>query len=173
MLGIILRILIVMVVFLSGVLFGNIFMPKKQLEHTSIINIGEPKTSLNLKRELDIETALNALIQSEKALANTATEQNPHADTVKKVLLLQFYKAAKADYELEILKTQNPAHNRDGFTKIRDNYLKIKKQIETIFPLEKKDTAQSISLYENTKEELEELPISDNDLPDVKTAVKP
>jgi hypothetical protein len=154
MLGIILRILIVIVAFLSGVLFGNIFMPKKQLEHTSIINIGEPKTSLNLNRELDIETALNVLMQSEKAPANIAAEQNTSADIMKKILLLQFYKAAKADYELEILKMQNSAYNRDGFTKIRDNYLRIKKQLETIFPPEKKDMVASISSDENEKEEL-------------------
>jgi hypothetical protein len=137
MLGIILRLLIVIAVFLAGALAGNILMPKKQIEHTSIVNIGEPETSLNLEREFNIDAALNTVTQTEAELANAAIDRKTlpsWKDTMRRALLLQSYKAAKANYELELLKIQNPSYNRDGFAKTRDNYLKIKKQIETTFP---------------------------------------
>ena len=151
MLAFITRVLIVTIVFLAGALVGNIYMPQKRLEHASITSIAEPQTSLNLKREPNLDNALKAVMQSEAALS--ATGMDPEilfawTDLMQRTIVLEAYRAAKANYELELLKVQNNPTQRDAFLKAQDNYQKIKTLVETAFP-QKQDDAVEILAPQN------------------------
>lgn len=148
MLGIITRILIVIVVFLAGALAGNIFMPQRQLEHASITSIAEPETSLNLKREPNVESALKAAAQSEAALSETGMDPEvlfSWTYLMQRTLILQAYRAAKAEYELELLRVQSNPARRADFLKAQDNYQRVKALVEATFPPETEETIEILA----------------------------
>ena len=148
MLALISRVLIVIIVFLAGAMVGNIFMPQKRLEYTAITSVGEPETSLNLSREANIENTLKAVMQSETALAQTGMDPEvlfSWTDMLQRTVLLQSYKAAKAAYELELLKVQTNPTQRDNFLKAQDNYQKIKTLVETTFPPKNADNIEVLT----------------------------
>lgn len=127
---------------------GNIFMPQKRLEYTAITAVGEPDTSLNLAREANIENTLKAVMQSEAALADTGMDPEvlfSWTDMMQRTILLQSYKAAKASYELELLKIQGNPTERDNFLKAQDNYQKVKTLIETTFPPKNADNIEVLT----------------------------
>jgi hypothetical protein len=122
---------------MAGAMAGNIFMPQKRLEYAALTAVGEPDTSLNLSREANIENALKAVTQSEAALAGTGMDPEAlfsWADIMRRTILLKSYKAAKAAYELELLKVQSNPTEREKFLRAQDNYQKVKTIIETAFP---------------------------------------
>jgi hypothetical protein len=58
------------------------------------------------------------------------------ADIIQRAVLLQAYKAAKTEYEMELLKINAGPGQRNGFAKARDNYYKVKNTIEALFPVQ-------------------------------------
>jgi hypothetical protein len=110
--------------------------------------VGEPDTSLNLARDANIEHTLKAVTQSEAALAKTGMD--PEAlfswtDMMRRAILLQSYRAAKASYQLELIKVQSNPAEKDNFLKAQDNYQKIKTLIETAFPPQKTDNIEVLT----------------------------
>lgn len=137
MITIIARVFIVIVVFLAGTMVGNIYMPQKRLEQTSLVAVKEPQTSINLESEPNIESTSQSITQMEAALSDSGMDPEvlfSWSDTMQRTVLIQAYKAAKNKYEIELLKAQeNPTH-KDAFLKAKNNYFKIVTLIEKTFP---------------------------------------
>ncbi|MBQ4492978.1 MAG: hypothetical protein II972_00010 [Elusimicrobiaceae bacterium] len=116
------RSFILMVIFTSGLLVGNIFTPKQILQEKDIVGMVEVKTSLNLQTKDNFIT----LAQSQDI-----TE-------IYTAFLRQSYKAAKLEYEAQLQNvTKNPQDQKD-FIKAKKNYLAIVSYIEQITLLYKK-----------------------------------
>ncbi|MDR0952729.1 MAG: hypothetical protein LBM71_00855 [Elusimicrobiota bacterium] len=137
MISFIIRVFIVIVVFLAGVMVGNIFMPQKQLEEHAITAVREPATTLDLAAPLDTQAMLEDVSKIQSVLqtcpAGQENNQNTAQDT-KKALLLAAFKAAQYQYKLELLKVHETPEHKTAYIKARDNYLKIIETIEADFP---------------------------------------
>lgn len=123
MVNLIWRLLIIMVIFLAGVLAGNIFTPKQILQEKDIIAVGQAQTSL------DLDTEDNFLTLS----------QSQNIDEVYLAFLRQSYQRAKKEYEYQLQNlSKNPQSQKD-FIKAQKNYLAIVSYIEQTYPLTKEE----------------------------------
>ena len=148
------RVLIVIVVFLAGVFVGNIYMPKKLLESSDITALSAPQTSLNLTREPNLESTLKAVAQTEAALSNTGMDPElifSWSDMMQRTLVLQAYRAARAEYDLELIRVQNNPANRDQFLKAQSNYMRVKAALEAAFPATKEEPAELLTTGGNNE----------------------
>lgn len=130
---------------------GNIYMPQKRLEHFSITNVSKPATSLDLTRDPSVENTLKAVEQSEQALAQTGMDAEvlfSWGDLMQRTILIQSYRAAKAEFELELLRVQRDPSSQAAFIKARDNYHKIASIIETSFPVKEQEKIEILTSAE-------------------------
>lgn len=137
MLNLIFRVFIVFTVFIAGAFVGNIYMPQKTLEQSYIVALDEPKTSFDIDDTPGLQNALNALTQMSNALEQTAMDKETIfrlEDAIKKQLYAKTFKAAKAEYEIELLKVQKHPENHDSFLKAKDVYYSVSGMIELAYP---------------------------------------
>ena len=108
------RSFILMVIFISGLLVGNIFAPKQVLQEKDIVSVVKVQTSLDLDKEDNF----------------IALAQNPNIEEVFDAFLRQNYQKAKLEYEYQLQNiTKNPQDQKD-FIKAQKNYLAIVNYIE-------------------------------------------
>lgn len=148
MLAFIMRVLIVIIVFIAGVFVGNIYMPQKLLESSDITALPAPRTSLNLTREPNLDSTLKAVMQMEEALS--ATGMDPEllfswTDMMQRTLVLQAYRAAKAEYELALLRVQNNPAASDQFLRAQADYARVKAALEAAFPVVEEEPAEVLT----------------------------
>ena len=55
-------------------------------------------------------------------------------DAIKKQLYAKTFKAAKAEYEIELLKVQKHPENHDSFLRAKDVYYSVSDMIEAAYP---------------------------------------
>ena len=123
MVNLIWRLFIIMVIFLAGVLAGNIFTPKQILQEKDIIAVSQAQTSLDLNTEDSFLTL----------------SQSQNIDEVYLAFLRQSYQRAKKEYEYQLQNlTKNPQSQKD-FIKAQKNYLAIVSYIEQTYPLTKEE----------------------------------
>lgn len=137
MLTFIFRVFIVFTVFIAGAFVGNIYMPQKTLEQSYIVALDEPQTSLNEQDSPGLQNALNALKQMTQALEQTQIDKETLfglEDAVQKQLYLEAFKAAKADYEIQLLKVQKHPENHDAFSKAKALYYNLSQSLSAAYP---------------------------------------
>ena len=137
MLSLIFRVFIVFTVFIAGAFVGNIYMPQKTLEQSYIVSLDEPETSFDTNDTPGLQNALNALTQMSAALEQTDMDKETIfrlEDAIKKQLYAKTFKAAKAEYEIELLKVQKHPQNHDSFLKAKDIYYSVSDMIEQAYP---------------------------------------
>ena len=137
MLSLIFRVFIVFTVFIAGAFVGNIYMPQKTLEQSYIVSLDEPETSFDTNDTPSLQNALNALTQMSAALEQTDMDKETIfrlEDAIKKQLYAKTFKAAKAEYEIELLKVQKHPQNHDSFLKAKDIYYSVSDMIEQAYP---------------------------------------
>ena len=137
MLSLIFRVFIVFTVFIAGAFVGNIYMPQKNLEQSYIVSLNEPETSFKLKDAPGLQNALNSLSQMSAALEQTALDKESVfqlEDIVRKQLYAEALKAAKAEYEIELLKVQKHPDNHDPFLKAKSAYYSIGEMLSAAYP---------------------------------------
>ena len=124
-------------VFIAGAFVGNIYMPQKTLEQSYIVSLDEPETSFDTNDTPSLQNALNALTQMSAALEQTDMDKETIfrlEDAIKKQLYAKTFKAAKAEYEIELLKVQKHPQNHDSFLKAKDIYYSVSDMIEQAYP---------------------------------------
>lgn len=139
------RFFIILVIFLAGLLIGNIFAPKQILQEKDIVAIGEVKTSLDLSAEEDF----------------AALAQSPDINEVYIAFLRERYQSVKKEYEYCLKNiTKNPSSRKD-FVKIQKNYLSLVNYIEQNYPPKQEELipVQTEEL-ENSSEQKEKQEIS-------------
>lgn len=137
MLTFIFRVFIVFTVFIAGAFVGNIYMPQKTLEQSYIVALDEPQTSLNEQDAPGLQNALNALKQMTQALEQTQMDKETLfalEDAVQKQLYLEAFKAAKNDYEIQLLKVQKRPENHDAFLKAKALYYNLSQSVSAAYP---------------------------------------
>ena len=113
------RSFIVMIIFIAGLLIGNIFAPKQILEEKDIIAVVEPRTSLDLNIEDNFE-ALHQVYDVRELFA---------------AFLRQDYQKTKKEYEHQLENLNKNDHSYKDFMKAQKNYLAIINYIEQNYPL--------------------------------------
>ncbi|MDD6173419.1 MAG: hypothetical protein ACI352_03570 [Elusimicrobiaceae bacterium] len=137
MLTFIFRVFIVFTVFIAGAFVGNIYMPQKTLEQSYIVALDKPQTSLNEQEAPGFQNALNALKQMTQALEQTEMDKETLfnlEDSVQKQLYSEAFKAAKADYEIQLLKVQKHPENHDDFLKAKTLYYSLSEALSAAYP---------------------------------------
>lgn len=137
MLTFIFRVFIVFTVFIAGAFVGNIYMPQKTLEQSYIVALDEPQTSLNEQDAPGLQNALNALKQMTQALEQTSMDKETLfalEDAVRKQLYLEAFKAAKSDYEIQLLKARKHPENHDAFLKAKTLYYGLGQAVAAAYP---------------------------------------
>lgn len=143
------RSFILMVIFTSGLLVGNIFTPKQILQEKDIVGIVEVKTSLDLQTKDNFIT----LAQSQDI-----TE-------IYTAFLRQSYKAAKLEYEAQLQNvTKNPQDQKD-FIKAKKDYIAIANYIEQNYPViqeelsipEQEEKTEDLTQEETKQKQIEEI----------------
>ena len=137
----ILRLFIILVLFIAGVIIGNVYIPQKNFDQKSIVVPQKPKTSFNVENIPSVESILKEA-ENYKALL-IASGQNQEEiigfeNNFKRTILQLYYKDAAANYALELLRIQLQPENTGPYIKSRDEYKKIITLIETLYPIEEK-----------------------------------
>ena len=113
------RSFILMVIFIAGLLVGNIFAPRQILQEKDFVSIVKVQTSLDLEKEDSFTT-----------LAQSQSIQEIYI-----AFLRQDYQKAKLEYEYQLINiTKNPQDQKD-FKKKKKNYLAIVNYIEQNYPV--------------------------------------
>ncbi len=113
------RSFILMVIFIAGLLVGNIFAPRQILQEKDFVSIVKVQTSLDLEKEDNFAT----LSQSQ---------------SIKEVyisFLRQDYQKAKLEYEYQLINIKNNPQDQKDFIKAKKNYLAIVSYIEQNYPV--------------------------------------
>lgn len=134
------RLFIILVVFISGLLVGNIFTPKQILEEKDIVAIPKAKTSLDLDKEEDL----------------SALQQNQDIQVVFSALVRQTYQTTKREYEYQLQNLNKNHDSQKEFIKVQKNYLSIINFIEQNYPLREEETIKVSE--QNSNEETSQLP---------------
>ncbi len=128
------RLFIVIVIFISGLLVGNIFAPKQILQEKDFVGIIKVQTSLDLEKED------NFIVLS----------QSQNLEEVYFAFLRQYYQKTKLNYEQQLINiTKNPQDQKD-FIKAQKDYLAVVSYIEQNYPIVKEE---NISLEPSVAEE--------------------
>jgi len=134
-----LRIIIVLVFFASGIIIGNIYFPQKNFDQRFIISPQSPKSSLNLTNAPTVDAVLKEAENYKNLLIASGQDQEEiigFENNFKRTILQLYYKEAAANYALELLKIQLDSQNIAQYIKARDEYQKLIDLIETLYPLE-------------------------------------
>lgn len=130
------RSFIVMVIFIAGLLVGNIFAPRQILQEKDIVAVVEVQTSLDLEKEDNF----------------AVLAQNQNIEELYLAFLRQNYKRTKLEYEYQLQNiTKNPQDQKD-FIKAQKNYLAIVSYIEQNYPI----TQEGIPFPAEQPEQIEE-----------------
>lgn len=113
------RLFILVVIFISGLLVGNIFAPRQILQEKNFVAVVEVQTSLDLEKEDNFITLANS--------------QN--IEEVYFAFLRQKYQKAKLQYEYQLINIKNNPQDQKDFIKAQKNYLAIVNYIEQNYPL--------------------------------------
>lgn len=117
------RLFIILVIFISGLLVGNIFTPKQILEEKDIVAIPKAKTSLDLDKEEDL----------------SALQQSQDIKVVFSALVRQTYQTTKREYEYQLQNLNKNHDSQKEFIKAQKNYLSIINFIEQNYPLQEEE----------------------------------
>ena len=148
------RLLISIVIFISGLLVGNIFAPRQILQEKDFVGIVKVQTSLDLEKEDNFVTL----------------SQSQSIEEVYFAFLRQYYQKAKIEYEQQLINiTRNPQDQKD-FIKAQKSYLALVNYIEQNYPLTPKEQLPPVP--DNTIQPTEEQEIipeepKQNELPPV------
>lgn len=159
-----LRIIIVLVFFASGIIIGNIYFPQKNFDQRFIISPQSPKSSLNLTNAPTVDAVLKEAENYKNLLIASGQDQEEiigFENNFKRTILQLYYKEAAANYALELLKIQLDSQNIAQYIKARDEYQKLIDLIETLYPLE-----QSKEVLVITENKI----VSTNTVPSTQTA---
>jgi|GEM_PF-2878062 hypothetical protein len=127
------RLFILMVIFIAGLLVGNIVAPRQVLQEKDIVGIVKVKTSLDLEKEEDFATITQSQNFKEVYLA----------------FLKESYLAAKKEYEYQLQNiTKNPQDIKN-FVKAQKNYSTIVSYIEQNYPPEVEPVKEEINEEQN------------------------
>ena len=135
----ILRLFIVLVIFIMGVIIGNVYLPQKNFDQKNIVAPQKPVASFNLENTPAVETVLKEAENYKNILIETGRDQEEiigFENLFKRTLLQLYYKEASANYALELLKLQMQPEHVAPYIKARDEYKKILELIENLYPVE-------------------------------------
>lgn len=147
----ILRLFIVLVIFIFGVIIGNVYLPQKNFDQKNIIAPQKPVTALNLDNIPSVDTILKETENYKNILIETDRPQEEiigFENLFKRTMLQLYYKEAAANYSLELLKLQNQQEHITPYIKARDEYKQIIELIENLYPI--KTTEDVIVIKEET-----------------------
>ena len=139
-----LRVLIVSIIFIAGVIIGNIYLPQKNFDQKNIVVPQKPKTSFNVDNIPQVETILKEADKYKNILIESGQDQEEiigFENNFKRTLVQLYYKEAAANYALELLKLQTQPENITQYIKARDEYKKYINLIETLYP---RETSQEV-----------------------------
>ncbi|MBQ3934020.1 MAG: hypothetical protein II726_02385 [Elusimicrobiaceae bacterium] len=135
----ILRLFIVLVIFILGVIIGNVYLPQKNFDQKNIIVPQKPKASFNVDNVPSVDTVLKEADNYKNILIASGQDQEEiigFENNIKRTVLQLYYKEAAANYSLELLKLQIQPEHTAAYIKAREEYQKIITLIETLYPLE-------------------------------------
>ena len=142
------RLFIILVIFISGLLVGNIFTPKQILEEKDIVAIPKAKTSLDLDKEEDL----------------SALQQSQDIQVVFSALVRQTYQTTKREYEYQLQNLNKNHDSQKEFIKAQKNYLSIIGFIEQNYPLQEEETTKVAE--QNSKKETFQEPEQEQKTPE-------
>ncbi|MBO4707907.1 MAG: hypothetical protein J5594_05075 [Elusimicrobiaceae bacterium] len=134
-----LRLLIILVVFIAGVIIGNVYLPQKNFDQKSIVVPQKPKASFNVDNVPQIDMVLKEADKYKNILISSGQDQEEiigFENNFKRTLIQLYYKEAAANYSLELLKLQIQPENTTPYMKAREEYKKFIELIETLYPRE-------------------------------------
>ncbi len=134
-----LRLLIISVIFMAGVIIGNVYLPQKNFDQKSIVVPQKPKASFNVDNVPQIDTVLKEADKYKNILISSGQDQEEiigFENNFKRTLVQLYYKEAAANYSLELLKLQIQPENTAQYIKVREEYKKFIELIETLYPRE-------------------------------------
>ncbi len=136
------RSFIIMVIFIAGLLIGNIVAPRQVLQEKDIVGIVKVQTSLDLEKEEDFESL----------------SQSQNFKEVYLAFLKQSYLAAKKEYEYQLQNIDKNPQDKKDFIKAQKNYLTLVNYIEQNYPIIQESAQEPVSeqLPEPTPEEKQE-----------------
>ena len=135
----ILRLLIISILFVAGLVIGNVYLPQKNFDQKNIVVPQKPKASFNVDSVPQIDTVLKEAEKYKNILIESGRDQEEiigFENDFKRTILQLYYKEAAANYSLELLKLQNQPEHTAPYIKVREEYKKIIALIETSYPLE-------------------------------------
>ncbi len=135
----ILRLLIISILFIAGLVIGNVYLPQKNFDQKNIVVPQKPKASFNVDSVPQIDTILKEAEKYKNILIEAGRDQEEiigFENDFKRTILQLYYKEAAANYSLELLKLQNQPEHTAPYIKVREEYKKIIALIETSYPLE-------------------------------------
>lgn len=134
-----LRLLIVAVIFILGVIIGNVYLPQKNFDQKNIVAPQRPKAFFNVENTPSVDTVLKEADNYKNLLIASGQDQEEiigFENNFKRTVLQLYYKEAAATYALELLKLQLQPEHISAYIKARDDYKKIIELIETLYPVE-------------------------------------
>ena len=134
----ILRLFIVMIIFMLGMIVGNVYLPQKNFDQKNIIAPQKPVAAFNADNTPNVETVLKEAEIYKNILVETDRPQEEiigFENIFKRTMLQLYYKEAAANYSLELLKLQNQQEHITPYIKARDEYKKMIELIENLYPV--------------------------------------
>ena len=135
----ILRLFIVLVIFILGIIIGNVYLPQKNFDQKNIIVPQKPKAAFNVENMPSVDTVLKEAENYKNLLIASGQDQEEiigFENNFKRTILQLYYKEAAANYSLELLKLQIQPENTAQYIKAREEYKKFIELIETLYPRE-------------------------------------
>ena len=135
----VLRIFIVAVIFILGVIVGNVYLPQKNFDQKNIVAPQRPKAFFNVDNTPSVDTVLKEAENYKNLLIASGQDQEEiigFENNFKRTVLQLYYKEAAANYALELLKLQLQPELPAPYLKAREDYKKIVDLIETLYPVE-------------------------------------
>ena len=131
------RSFIIMVIFLAGLLVGNIFAPKQILEEKDITALTKPESSLDIEKQTDY----------------IALQQSQDIKELYTAFLIETYQKTKREYEYQLENLNKNDQSKKDFLKAQKNYLTLSAFIEQNYPLNNtSEEPAPIVQEENSKE---------------------
>ncbi len=135
----ILRLLIVLVIFILGIIIGNVYLPQKNFDQRYIIVPQKPKASFNTENVPPVDSILKEAENYKNILIASSQDQEEiigFENNFKRTILQLYYKEAAANYALELLKLQLQPENVAPYIKAREEHKKLIELIENLYPIE-------------------------------------
>lgn len=149
-----LRLLIISVIFIAGIIIGNVYLPQKNFDQRNILVPQKPKVSFNVDNVPQVETILKKADTYKNILIESGQDQEEiigFENDFKRTVLQLYYKEAAANYALELLKLQNHPENTAPYMKAREEYQKYINLIETLYP---RETSQEVLVIKEENQPL-------------------